>query len=86
MKNLKLMFTALTVIAIVGGSLAFKATKFTTFRIYQKNAQGLCPILAGEYNPDVMGTTFTNAFSTSITTGTTVAVSLCTHTITADKE
>jgi hypothetical protein len=52
MKNVKFMLTSIAVIALVGGALAFKAQKFSSFCVYKKNVGlGTCPrIDLNKYN------------------------------------
>ena len=42
MKKVKIMLTAVTVLAVVGGALAFKAQKFSNFCVYTADAPGAC--------------------------------------------
>jgi hypothetical protein len=45
MKKVKVMLSALVVLAVVGGALAFKAEKFTSTTLFKKGANG-CTIQA----------------------------------------
>ena len=42
MKKAKIMLAAIAVLAVVGGTLAFKAQKFTTNRFYYDAPDGFC--------------------------------------------
>jgi len=44
MKKAKVMFTALTVLAVVGGALAFKAKTLNNTFLYTSSANGECVI------------------------------------------
>jgi hypothetical protein len=46
MKRVKFMLTAITVFAVVGGALAFKAQKFNSVCYYESNSPAqICPLL-----------------------------------------
>ena len=53
MKKARLLLTAITVLAVVGGAFAFKAHKFTSDKIFTPDANGIC-------NVQVNGKTITN--------------------------
>ena len=56
MKKARIMLSAITVVAVIGGALAFKANNFTTAKVYKLNAAGTaCPFL-GLYAPHTSGT------------------------------
>ena len=44
MKKAKMMLTALAVLAVVGGSLAFKAKHFNQFDYFSTDASGICTV------------------------------------------
>lgn len=86
MKKVKIMLTAIAVLAVVGGALAFKAQKFSGIWVFQKtqnSPNATCPIVA-EFT--TLGTgeieNFTIAYSTNQDPGlaTTVSPALCTNT------
>ena len=82
MKRVKMMLTAITVLAVVGGALAFKA-KTTSFFVYQLNPGGQCHQL-GVF--DVGTTPLTDAFATIIDAGEQIDPSNCTTTILVSPE
>jgi hypothetical protein len=84
MKHFKIMLTALIFVGFIGASMAFKVAKFTSFFIYQKNGT-FCPVLLGQFDPNLTGTKFINVFTS--TTGTLVVpASRCTGIIFATPE
>lgn len=46
MKKVKIMLTAVTVLAVVGGALAFKASKFTNSYCTRSGSSGQCTSFA----------------------------------------
>jgi hypothetical protein len=50
MKRAKLVLTAVAVLAIVGGALAFKAKRATEFIYLQKNQAGNCTVTVFSYS------------------------------------
>lgn len=58
MKKAKIMLTAITVLAVVGGALAFKAKKFTERRFYCTTTTNAACTLANSISSF---STFTNA-------------------------
>jgi hypothetical protein len=56
MKKIKVMFTAIAVVAIVSGALAFKAHHFGTGNRYCKSTSGTCPT-SKDYNANDQSTT-----------------------------
>jgi hypothetical protein len=54
MKKVKIMLVAITVFAVVGGALAFKAKSFTT-RLYLISDNGRCVITTDTYTKLVNG-------------------------------
>ena len=86
MKRAKVMLTALAIFAVVGGAMAFKASKASQLFLYQKNAAGTaCPKI-GLVNPNPSGTRFTSDYTTAIDQGATTALGVCTTTVTAIPE
>jgi len=60
MKRIKLMLTAVTVIALVSGALAFKAKAFANHPLFCENASHVC-------NVQVDGLTIVNQGTTPVT-------------------
>jgi hypothetical protein len=84
MKNIKILFASLAVVAVVGSSLAFKAARFSSIYVWQKVSSTSCPLKAGQF--DLNGSVqLTNVF-TSTTSTVVVPVSLCTSTIHVNQE
>jgi hypothetical protein len=92
MKKVKIMLSAILVIALVAGALAFKAKNFLTFCAYSRittAGQPTCTFLAkGLYSttdlPAITGTILTVPVSGNCTT--TTATALCTTQITLTVE
>jgi len=87
MKKVKIMLTAIAVLAVVGGALAFKAKTFGTVAIYKLNAAGTsCPLVASTFktwdNVNPASTVYTNATTADPGSSTTP----CTNTITVMSE
>lgn len=55
MKKAKFILTAIGVLAVAGGALAFKAHKFTQLKVYKLNAQETSCTFLKSYNPSVVG-------------------------------
>ena len=95
MKRIKIMLTAVSIVAIVCGALAFNTQKFGAFCIYQKSADGLtCPrighllFMAWQGAP-VPSITSTNATTLAVVGGGCAAeadVVNCTTTVTFQGE
>ena len=49
MKKVKIMLSAVAVIAIVSGALAFKSNKFNTYAVYTTTSQGTCGTTLGHF-------------------------------------
>lgn len=67
MKKAKIMFTAIAVLAVVGGALAFKAQKFSSHIVYTTNAAGqpgINPLPS--YTFDQVGNQTTETFATLV--------------------
>jgi hypothetical protein len=63
MKSLKIMLTAIVVLALVGGALAFKAKKFNDVCIYSLNQAGdECELLPGVFDLTNNGTEISGTF------------------------
>lgn len=79
MKKIKVMFTAVAMLAVIGGALAFKSSKLSSFDVYKKSADGLtCPYF-GTYDTWISGpfVTVTNA----VVATSQPAVSTCINTL-----
>lgn len=85
MKKAKIFLSAIVVFAVVGGALAFKAQKFSAFKVFTLNAAGTACPSVGQYDANgITSVTFTNAYTSA--SGTTVATSLCTENLTVYSE
>jgi hypothetical protein len=63
MKTPKIMLTALLVLALVGGALAYKAKKYANICYYEANVAGQCHILA--FGTKIGAETTVGAFNTT---------------------
>lgn len=79
MKKAKILLTAIAVLTLVGGSLAFKASKFSTLSVFQKK-NGTCP-LVNVYDPSVVGQPSIQ-FSDATTIVASAQANICTSLIT----
>ena len=53
MKKVKIMFSAIAILAIVGGALAFKAKTYSGGNVYTiKNITGYCTVLSTQLTKD----------------------------------
>jgi hypothetical protein len=85
MKKIKIMLTAVTVLAVVGGALAFKAQKFSGTFVYQMK-DATCPFLA-QYTENPNGAELQDVYTTNINPGTpTVSTTLCDQTFKGIRE
>ncbi|MDR3715802.1 MAG: hypothetical protein P4L51_23560 [Puia sp.] len=81
MKKAKFMLIALALFGVVGGALAFKAERFSTYYLYTKNGSICEEVATTRFNPTAVGgTTYHSVFTTSLqpTVGETTATSVCT--------
>jgi hypothetical protein len=83
MKRAKIVLTAVAVFAVVGGALAFKATRIG-LPMYRTNAQGLCIVpttlsytTVAQF-PGQPFTTYTSIGTTSVANGACLTTSLYT--------
>jgi hypothetical protein len=78
MKKVRIMLTAIAVLGIVGGALAYKAKAFSTFVVYQ-SVEGTCPSIEQVFDangPILIQNATSLAFSPDLPT--TVDVVSCT--------
>lgn len=82
----KLLLSVILIIAVAGGTLAFKVNR-SQLILFQKNAQGtLCTKRAGAFNPSPLGALMTNVYTTAVASGTTVPTNVCTMNISVSAE
>lgn len=81
MKKVKVFLTAITVLAVVGGALAFKANKFNTKKIWTSTQAGAC---SNEVLNKVLTTTSTSA-KIYVTDAGAGAQCILTYTVTPDQ-
>jgi len=91
MKRAKVMLSAIAVVAVVGGALAFKANKMTGFCLYQKTSSTTCPrVGTAIYDQWVSGAgSFTSDNATIVAAANCPAaadVANCTTTVTLKNE
>ncbi len=62
MKKAKIMLTAITLLAVVGGALAFKASNFNGFKVWCKDSsnQDICSIESNKVKTTDVGSVLVN--------------------------
>ena len=85
MKKAKFILTAIGVLAVAGGALAFKAHKFTQFKVYKLNAQETSCTFLKSYNQTVAGQPTVTITKATITNAI-PALTECTNTIRVRQE
>jgi hypothetical protein len=87
MKQVKLIVGCILFAAVLGGTLAFKAKKFTNFHIFQCNGSGnQCSLVNGLFDANPAGAIFTRAFTSFDSNITPICSLSCIHTIHASPE
>ncbi len=90
MKRAKIMLTAIAVLAVVGGALAFKVRTFNTYDVYSLNSgSSQCTKIAGQFEADGTQENYPAAtilLHSPAAPGSEETTSTCTFDITVDRE